>query len=178
MQNLSKYSLIEVKEKDGVQIKYIWHPGVIPDDIPIQQVYGFCVSKDNLVCLVRDKEEQRFTPVGGGVEKGETALVGLQREFNEEAQFFPSNPKLLGSLEVINPGATEEIQKHNLQVRYVCEIDDIDKFIPGKDGFETEERIFVYYKDLPKYVGFIDKYTSGRIQFEMLCDYIEGKINL
>ncbi len=175
---LDNYKLTEIKEKSGVELQYIWHPGDIPLGIPIQQVYGFCISKDNLVCLVRDKDEQRFTPPGGGVESGESALLGLQREFIEEAQFFPQNAKLLGSLEVVNPGALEEIQKHNLQVRFVCEAGDIDKFIPGKDGFETEERIFVYYKDLPKYVGFIDKYTSGKIQYDMLCDYIEGKIEL
>jgi hypothetical protein len=95
----------------------------------------------------------------------------------EEVQFVPEDIKLLGSLEVINPGAEEEIQKHNLQVRFACKIGSIDQFVPLRDN-ETEQRIFVYYKDLPEYIGFINKYTSGKIQYDMYCDYVEGKLEL
>ncbi len=174
---MEKYKLTEVKDKDDYKITYIWHPGIIPEGIPVQQVYGFCSTKDNLVALVREKDDTRFTPPGGGVENRETALEALHREFAEEVQFIPEDIKLLGSLEVVNPGATEEIQKHNLQVRFVCSIGRLDHFVPLKDN-ETEQRIFVYYKDLPEYVGFISKYTSGKIQYDMYCDHIEGRITL
>jgi len=174
---MDKYKLTEVKERNGGEIKYIWHPGVIPEGIPVQQVYGFSVTKDNLVMLVREKDDDRMTPPGGGSEDGETAVDTLKRELLEEGQFVPQNIKLLGSLEVINSMAEDDIQKHNLQVRYVCEVGTLEKFIPLQDG-ETEERIFVHYKDMPDYVGFIDKYTSGRIQYDMFVDYVEGKIEL
>jgi 8-oxo-dGTP pyrophosphatase MutT (NUDIX family) len=174
---MEKYKLTEIKDKNDYKITYIWHPGVIPEGIPVQQVYGFCSTKDNLVALVREKDDTRFTPPGGGAEKGETALETLHREFMEEAQFVPEDVKLLGSLEVINPGAEEEIQKHNLQVRFACKIGSIDQFVPLRDN-ETEQRIFVYYKDLPEYIGFINKYTSGKIQYDMYCDYVEGKLEL
>ena len=174
---MEKYKLTETKDKNDYKITYIWHPGMIPDGIPVQQVYGFCSTKDNLVTLVREKGDNRFTPPGGGSENGETALETLHREFMEEVQFVPENVKLLGSLEVINPGAEEEIQRHNLQVRFVCKNGTLNNFIPLKDN-ETEQRIFVYYKDLPEYVGFINKYTSGKIQYEMYCDYIEGRLEL
>jgi 8-oxo-dGTP pyrophosphatase MutT (NUDIX family) len=174
---MEKYKLTEIKEKDGYEITYTWHPGVIPKDIPVQQVYGFCSTKDNLVVLVREKDDTRFTPPGGGTEKRETALDTLYREFMEEAQFVPNDIKLLGSLEVINPAANEKIQKHNLQVRFACRVGQIDQFVPLKDN-ETEQRIFVYYKDLPEYISFISKYTSGKIQYDMYCDYIEGKLEL
>ncbi|HEU0080461.1 MAG TPA: NUDIX domain-containing protein [Candidatus Paceibacterota bacterium] len=174
---MEKYKLTEIKDKGNYTITYIWHPGIIPKDIPVQQVYGFCNTKDNLVALVREKGDERFTPPGGGAEEGETALETLRREFMEEAQFIPEDIKLLGSLEVINPSAEEEIQKHNLQVRFVCKIGSLDHFLPLKDN-ETEQRIFVYYKDLPEYIGFINKYTSGKIQYDMYCDYIEEKIEL
>ena len=174
---MKKYKLTETKSKDGNTIKYIWHPGVIPESIPVQQVYGFCSTDDNLVTLVREKGDIRFTPPGGGSEKDETAVETLLREFDEEAQFIPKDIKLLGSLEVVNPGAEEEIQKHNLQVRFACKIGKLENFVPLRDN-ETEERIFVYYKDLPLYVGFINKYTSGRIQYDMYRDYLEEKIIL
>jgi len=143
----------------------------------VQQVYGFCNTVDNLVVLVREKGDDHFTPPGGGSEKKETAVETLHREFLEEAQFIPQDVRLLGSLEVINPGAQDEIQKHNLQVRFVCKIGKLENFIPLRDN-ETEQRIFVYYKDLPEYIGFIKKYTSGKIQYDMYCDYLEGKIIL
>lgn len=174
---MEKYKITEIVEKEDSKITYIWHPGLIPADIPVQQVYGFCNTKDNLVILVRERGDNRFTPPGGGVENGETALGAFCRELMEEAQFVPEDIKLFGSLEVINPGADEEIQKHNLQVRFVCRIGSLDRFVPLKDG-ETEQRIFIHYKDLPEYVGYINKYKSGRIQFEMYSDYIEEKIKL
>jgi len=172
-----KYYLKEVKEKGDALVIYIWHPGVIPEGIPVQQVYGFCSTDDNFVVLVREKNDDRFTPPGGGVEKGETPIEALNREFMEEAQFEPLDIKLLGSLEVINSAAIEDIQKHNLQVRYVCRVGNCDVFEPMKDG-ETEQRIFVYYKDLAEYVGFIKKYTSGKIQYDMYKDFLEGKLEL
>lgn len=175
---MEEYKTTEVIEKEDGQITYIWHPGIIPPNIPVQQVYGFAHTSDNLVALVRDKGEMRFTPPGGAVESGESVEEALVREFKEEVQFIPKNIKLLGSLEVINPNAIIEIQKHNLQVRYVCVPETMTEFIPGKDGFETEERIFVHYTDLPHYLGFVQKYTTGKIQYEMLKDYLERKITL
>lgn len=175
---LDKYRITEVVKKDEGDVTYIWHPGVIPENIPVQQVYGFAITKENKICLVRDKGETRFTPPGGGVENGETGLEALYREFLEEAQFSPLNVKILGSLEVINPNADSDIQKHNLQVRFVCEVSNFVEFIPLKDGFETEERIFVNYKELPEYVNFVKKYSSGKRQFDMVIDFIEKKIEL
>lgn len=175
---MNKYKLTESKERNGQKITYIWHPNEIPEGILLHQVYGFAHTNDNLVTLVRDKKEQRFTLPGGGIESGETAYEALTREFTEEAQFEPKDVKLLGSLEIINESGEEEIDRHNLQVRFVCKIEHLEKFIPLKDGFEVEERIFVYYKDIPKYVGFIEKYTTGKIQYDMFCDYIENNLKL
>ncbi len=174
---MGKYKLIETREKDGQKITYVWHPRTMPEGIPVQQVYGFVSTEDKLIALVREKGGNSFTPPGGGVEDGESAFQALNREFMEELQCIPEQVKLLGSLEVINDSATDLIQKHNLQVRFVCKIGKLDTFIPLKDN-ETEERIFVYYKDLPKYVGFIEKYITGKVQYEMYCDYLEKKISL
>jgi ADP-ribose pyrophosphatase YjhB (NUDIX family) len=177
----SKYPIQETIKKETRNIIYIWHPEKIPENIPenipVQQVYVFTVSAEGLVCLVRDKEETRFTPPGGGVEKGETAEMAAHRECNEEAQFDLEDVQLLGSGEVINETTDDEIQKHCLQVRYIAKAKSITKFIPEKDGFETEQRIFVYYKDLNEYVSYMKKYETGRAQYEMLCEIIESTDN-
>jgi ADP-ribose pyrophosphatase YjhB (NUDIX family) len=174
---MDRYKLSEIVEKEGNKITYIWHPGFIPENIPIQQVYGFCNDEKNNIILVREKNDNRFTPPGGGVEKDETAIDALKREFEEEAQFCPLDIRLLGSLEVINPNSEDQIQKHNLQVRFVCKTGILENFIPLRDN-ETEQRIFVPYKDIPEHVGFIKKYKTGKIQYDMFCDYLEGKIQL
>ncbi len=175
---MNKYKLTESKERNGQNMTYIWHPNEIPEGILLHQVYGFAHTDDNLVTLVRDKEEQRFTLPGGGIEPGETAIKALVREFTEEAQFDLKDIKLLGSLEIVNNNAEREIDRHNLQVRFVCKIGHLEKFVPLKNGFETEERIFVYYKDLPKYVSFIEKYTTGKMQYDMFCAYLENNLKL
>jgi hypothetical protein len=61
---MEKYKLTEIRDKNDYKISYIWHPGVIPEGVPVQQVYGFCSTKDNLVALVREKDDSRFTPPG------------------------------------------------------------------------------------------------------------------
>lgn len=175
---MDKYKLEEVVNTKDKKIRYIWHPGVIPEGVPVDQVYGFANDIDNNIVIVRDKDEQRFTPPGGGVEKGETPLEALKREFLEEVQFEPKNIKLMGSLEVVNPSAEDVIQRHNLQVRFVCEVDGLKKFEPLKNGFEIIERKFVFYLKLPEYVNYMKKYKTGNIQYQMYRDYLEGKIKL
>lgn len=146
---------------------FIWHSSKLLDvtEYKPTQIYGFCKTSDNLVCLVRDKDEERFTLPGGGIDEGETPEESLIREFKEEAQFEIKNIKLLGSLEV-SPEKTQ-------QVRYICEAENVEEFIPEKDGWETVERIWVYYKDLPKYLKWI-KYESGQSVYKAFCDLIEN----
>jgi len=89
--------------RDARIVTFRWHPNELLDvnEFKPTQIYGFCKTNDNLVCLVRDKDEERFTLLGGGIEDGETPEQALVREFREEAQFEPKNIKLLGSVEVI-----------------------------------------------------------------------------
>jgi len=157
------------------KVSFIWHSDVILDTSVYKptQVYGFCVKSDNLVSLVRDENEERFTLPGGGIDGNESPQDALTREFQEEAQFAPLEIKILGSLEVIveeNGKVTEKTQ----QVRFICKLDKINELEPKKDGWETVERIFVYYKDLPKYLNWI-KYESGQEVFKAFCHEIESQ---
>ena len=152
------------------KVTYIWHPNKLLDVVEFKptQIYGFCKSKDNLVCLVRDKGEERFTLVGGGIDEEETPEQALIREFKEEVQFEPKNIKLLGSVEVIVEEDGKDDEKTQ-QVRYICDFDKLEEFIPQKDGWEVVERIWVYYKDLPKYLKWI-KYESGKDIFKTFIE--------
>lgn len=154
----------EVKTGGGNAV-FIWHPDKILKKLPNTQVYGFCLTPDKLVPLVRDKGETRFTLPGGGVEEGENAEEALIREFIEEAQFKPGNVKLLGSVEVIEKDDAGNIIKHHQQIRFFCQTDIIEEFVPGKDGWEIAERIFVRPEDLPRYIHWL-KYPTGKAQFE------------
>lgn len=147
-------------------ITFKWHPSELLDvnEFKPTQIYGFCKTKDNLVCLVRDKDEERFTLPGGGIDKGENPEQSLVREFREEAQLELKNIKLLGSVEVIVEEKGKPIEKTQ-QVRYTCEFDKLEEFVPEKGGWEVVERIWVYYKDLPKYLKWM-KYKSGKEVFE------------
>ena len=153
-------------------VTFVWHPQKLLDvnEYKPTQVYGFCKTSENLMCLVKDKDEERFTLPGGGVNEGENPEQALIREFQEEAQFNIKNIKLLGSLEVIVEEAGKPTEKTQ-QVRYLCEADKIDEFIPEKDGWETVERIWVYYQDLPKYLKWL-KYESGQAIYKSLIDTV------
>jgi len=173
MINSEKYFCKEEKEVEGSLVTFIWHPEKILENVPIHHVSGFAISQDGLVALVRDEGETRFTLPGGSREEGESAEESLLREFQEEAQFTPTRIRLLGTLEVVNELAKEEIQKHHQQVLFMCEISDLEKFVPSKDGFEVAERIFVYAEDVPLYVQHMSKSVTGKAQFDMFMENIK-----
>jgi ADP-ribose pyrophosphatase YjhB (NUDIX family) len=54
----------EKRNLNNKAVTFIWHPDK-QLDLPVWQVYVFCVAKDNKVVLVRDKGEDRFTLPGG-----------------------------------------------------------------------------------------------------------------
>lgn len=164
MENPSKLVSEEVATGNG-KATFIWRPGEIIDGISVSQIYGFCVTVDGLVALVRDKDEKRFTLPGGRLEAGEDSSAGLMREFIEEAQFEPKNIRLLGSVEVIETDTAGSVIKHHQQARFVCEPGEIREFIPEKDGWETVERIFVPPKELKSYIHWLS-YPTGTAQYE------------
>lgn len=157
-------------EQSKQKVTFIWHPDELLDlkEHKATQVYGFCMTQDKLACLVRDKGEERFTLPGGGIDGEEHPEEAIKREFREEAQFEIKNVKLLGSLEVIVEEEGKPTEKSQ-QVRYICEPTEITEFVPNKDGWETEQRIFVHYTDLPNYVKWI-KYPSGQEVFKTFID--------
>lgn len=156
------------------QTNFTWHPKVIIDGLKPKNIYGFCITNDNKVVLVRDKDETRFTLPGGGIQEGESPVEALIREFREEAQFIPLNIELLGTLEVRITNKKGEVIEHHQQVRFICSIDNPGDFIPEKDGWETAERIFVNIEELKDYLEWL-VYPSGKAQLDDLQKKLDKK---
>lgn len=161
--------------RNNQTVKFIWHPGKILKDVILHQVYGFLITRNNLAVLVRDFGEKRFTLPGGKIENGEMACDALIRECLEEAQISPPHPILLGSLEYINPHGKDDEDKHHQEIRYFSIVNDFEKFEPLKNGFETEERIFVHYENLPDYVPWLKKSATGKAQYDSVVKIIRQK---
>lgn len=155
--------LSSVTKINDEQTVFTWHPNVIIEGLKPKNIYGFCITGDNKIILVRDKDETRFTLPGGGIQEGESPIEALIREFKEEAQFIPLNIELLGTLEVKITNKKRGIIEHHQQVRFVCSIDNPGDFIPEKDGWETVERIFVDIEELENYLEWL-VYPSGKAQ--------------
>ncbi len=171
MTNIASETVIRNDQK----VDFTWHPGEILKDVILHQVYGFLVTNDNLAVLVRDKGEKRFTLPGGKIENGETAHDAFIRECIEEAQIQPLSYLLLGSLEYINPNGKDDEDKHHQEIRYFAVVDKFDKFEPLKNGFETAERIFVHYENLPDYVPWLRGSETGKAQYEAFVKIILQK---
>ncbi|MBU1129929.1 NUDIX hydrolase [Patescibacteria group bacterium] len=153
---------------------FTWHPNKILNNIKPFQVYGFCLNKNNLIALVRDKGENRFTLPGGKIDNNESPIQALIREFKEEVQFIPEKIELLGSLEVQIKDKYSKIIDHHQQIRFICHIKNPGSFVPEKDGWETVERIFVKPQNLPDYLEWI-VYPTGKIQFKELLKRLDKK---
>ena len=124
------------------------------------QVYGFCRDLEkNLFCLVRDTGENHYSLPGGGCEINEFPKDAFIRELKEEAQLIASNIQFIGSTKV-EVWENKKLLQTFLQARYYCEIQNIDEFIPNKDNFETEERIFVNFDELTQKISWL-KTDSG-----------------
>lgn len=171
-----KNIISETTIRNNQEVKFIWHPGKILENVILHQVYGFLLTNNNLAVLVRDEGEKRFTLPGGKIESGENAQDAFIRESIEEAQIKPNSPILLGSLEYINPNGIDDEDRHHQEIRYFSffDVDELKKFEPLKDGFEVEERIFVHYENLPDYIPWLKKSETGKAQFnEFIKNFIQ-----
>jgi 8-oxo-dGTP pyrophosphatase MutT (NUDIX family) len=107
--------------------------------------------------LVRDTGESHYSLPGGGCELGESAVEAFRRELMEEAQCEASNLILLGCTKVDIYDETKKVHLQSIsQVRFYCEIKNINNFMPNKDGFEVEERILTPFYDLPGKIDWLN----------------------
>lgn len=151
----------------------MWHKSRILTDIKVLQAYVLATTPDKKILLVRDHDEERFTLPGGAIEAGETPEEGILRELQEEAQVKGHGLTLLGCIEVKQFDDSGKLIDHHQQVRYACTIDEMDEFIPRKDGFETVERITVEADELGKYIHWLQK-PNGKALLDAYHVYVSA----
>ncbi|MBW4488058.1 MAG: NUDIX hydrolase [Trichocoleus desertorum ATA4-8-CV12] len=112
------------------------------------------------------KQKTFYRALGGGVDFGETSLIALQREFQEEIQAELANIRYLGCLE--NLFVFDGRSGHELIQLYKCDFAD-PKF------YELDELIFVE-GDRQKKALWVesDRFKSGELTLvpEQFFDYL------
>jgi 8-oxo-dGTP pyrophosphatase MutT (NUDIX family) len=144
---LELYLYIHEQFNKGLRIEFSFLPDEIPDDIFVTSAMVFCIDTDNRICLVKDGHEDFYSLPGGGRKLLESPLECAKRELQEEAQIIAKNFKIFGTI-VVSFYSNDVLISKMQQARYICDVDVMEEFVPFKDGFETDERIFVWADQL------------------------------
>ena len=161
-------AISEKRNFNNKTITFIWHPAKRLD-LPVWQVYVFCVTKDNKVVLVRDKGEDRFTLPGGRTRAGEKAEETAKRETEEETGYQVKDVRKIFEV-YMSPGSVTEIV-HFFVGEYTKDM----KVNDGGGVADEQENIEVL--EFPFHEAY-DMITSGEIKDAktiMLLQY--AKIN-
>lgn len=106
-------------------------------------VHAYCFCEGKLVAVFSPKKNY-WTPAGGGVEIGESALEAVIREVKEETNMEVLKHKFIGFIEVLEPN------KITIQTRSVCIVKPYGPFVKDPDGDITEIRL-IDPKDYKQY---------------------------
>ena len=124
----------------------------------VKGVHAFCFCGDELVIVYSDRKGY-WTPPGGGIEPGETVEEAVVREILEETNMRVLNQKIIGYLEVSEPGGVIT------QVRAMCIVEPIGPFVTDADpdGDVTEIKL-IDPKDVRQYFdwGEVGEYVLNR----------------
>lgn len=104
----------------------------------MSQVQIIAFHKDKLLIVNNANKFNTYSPVGGGIEKGEKPEDCLVRELKEESNMKPLNFKLIGYQKSTNLSKPEKPIEY--QLRYVAQVEPIGPFTPecDPDGDVTE----------------------------------------
>ena len=129
-------------------VTYTWHKGVMPEDLPVRQVYEIAFAKDGRIFLRIDRGRYKLT--GGRPEGAETFEETLRREYLEEANIELGDAHYLGYL------AVEDGQSRYAQVRMVTQIKQIHENHVDPDTGRMYGRVFVEAGEVKEYLGYSD----------------------
>jgi len=155
-------TVIERSSFAGRSLTLIWYEAKeIPVGLQVAQVSAFCLDDNNQVLMIKNKHGWGLP--GGHPELGETIEESLRREIKEEADCTINDFELLGYVEVADPQNNSIEGRVYIQLRFFCHLDKIEDF---KSEFETSERKFVPFSQLPEYVTWMKSSLTGRAQYD------------
>ncbi len=140
---------------------------------------GFCLNGKNEICIVWEEEKDEWNLPGGGKEKNETPRETFIREVQEETQCEPVDIHYFHAVYAKKYDDTMQEKKDtpiDYSFRFVCRLENIQEFIPRKDGTEIDGRKFVPLDELPHYIPWLESAENGKESFEKLKEYL--KLNL
>jgi len=145
--------------------KLTWIKGVVPEKLPIKQVYGIVFSDDNRVILRIEDGQYKLT--GGKPESAETFEETLKREYIEELNVELEDIMYLGYLLI-----EDNLDKY-AQVRMIAKIKTIhDSHVDPATG-KIYGRELVPMSKVKEYLNYSD--SAGN---EMIEDAIKLSIDI
>jgi ADP-ribose pyrophosphatase YjhB (NUDIX family) len=145
---LEMYQYVHGVVKKNISYTFEYIPDTIVPNVITTSAMVFCRDTNGLFCVVKDAGEDFWSLPGGGCSLNEMPEKCASRELLEEAQIVAKNQTILGSILVRFFKNGKEVSVMQ-QVRCLCEFEDMQEFIPQKDGFETDERKFISFEELP-----------------------------
>lgn len=163
---LDMYLSVFERKNRGLSVNFRFVPGIILSGVPVTSAMVFCLDSEKKVCIVKDGDENFYSLPGGGKMLAETPEDCALRELNEEAQIIGKNIKVFGTI-LVSFYQQDKLISSMQQSRYLCEIKSIKDFVPFRDGFETDVRLFVGLDQLQNLVEQL-KNDSGLEIIELL----------
>jgi ADP-ribose pyrophosphatase YjhB (NUDIX family) len=139
---------------------------------------GFCFDETGKVCVVWEENKGYWTLPGGGREGNETPEETFTREVKEEAQCDAGNIKYFHCVYAKcfdEKGLEVKVPENQICYRYICDLKNIQEFVPNKNGHEIDERKFVSLEELPNYLPWLKDTENGRESFGKLKEIIHDK---
>ncbi len=113
-------------------------------DRKVSGVHAYCFYNNQLV-IVYAKKKDTWTPPGGGVEEGETALEAVIREVQEESNMKVLKHAFIGYQDIWEP------QGVTTQTRSVCIVEPYGDFLEDPDEGDITEIKLIDPKDFKEY---------------------------
>jgi len=142
-----------LKFGNGPRCPLVYRDAESWDGIDIEKVtqgYGYCFYNGKLVVVYHEKNA-RWTPPGGGREKGETPEQTTEREIREESNMRVIKQIPIGYQEITEP------DRIIIQTRSFCVVEPIGDFISDPDGDIAKIKLI----DPKDYKEYFDWLTVG-----------------
>jgi ADP-ribose pyrophosphatase YjhB (NUDIX family) len=146
-QLLEIFNYINSIKFKGIDIEFEFIPNEILPGIDTTSAMTFCINENREICIVKDESENFYSLPGGSRELTESIEECAYRELLEESQIEGSDFKVFGTI-VVNIKKGNKLISQIQQARFICRAKAINNFIPGKGGFETDQRHFVDISEL------------------------------